>query len=457
MKKTIFLILALVLLANVASAIYLEGQAPPVGDVSILAADSRIMPPIPPDGTNIMGGNQYYMINYDGEGEATVIAKIEIQNIDKKNLSSLTFELPGSNLRIINIVQEYYDKMQQCVNYEEVCTNFENGQCTEFTRKCRNYVDQIVYPPKYAPIAYEKETLSKSTVLSFNLPREVTTQENAVVLIYYKSKDYSEKELFGWKTSFETIKLNADTQNVRVAINVDNDLVLEGKRAAVNYRENLVMADKSFAAPVAGAQSDSLQQLSSFVTWADGYVKTATGLDPLESFSVEASYAKSWLGLHWLGATISILGLLVFSLGLYALYVKKISRLKYGNMLAKISGLGIASAVSILLLWFLTSFLVNMVRQTLDWQTANLFAVLLYLMSGLMMLLIFFGPAVYMGVKHGLMAGVWTVVATVVMMFILMIIVLVFFLIFGNNQQYPGPIYRTMMGVAESTAVKSVA
>lgn len=422
---------------------------------SIVFAQERLMSPtiiVPPepDGNNIVGGNQYYTVNYDGEGEAAVLVKLEIQNIDKKNLTELSLEIPGSNVRIISIVQEYYEKMQQCIDYEEVCTNFSEGKCQEYIRRCKRYYDQIVYPPKYYPIAYEKEALSESNLLRFNLPKEIGTQENAVVLIYYKSNKYAEKKFLAYKIDFETIKINADTQNVRVAINVDQDLVLEGKKAEVNYRDNFAMAEKSLSAPIAGASSDSLQQLSNFVTYAEGYVKTASGLDPLESFSVKGRYAKSWVALHWFGTLVTLLALVVIGLGLYSLYVKKIAKLTHGRIIAKTIGLGIASSVSVLLLWFLTSFLVNLIRQSLDWQTANLFAVLLYLMTGLMMLLVFFGPPVYMGVKHGFMSGVWAVVATVAFMFLLLVVVLVFFLLFGTGQQYPIPIYKTFGGVAEA-------
>lgn len=439
MKKSILYFIIGILLASLA-----------------FAQDMKIMPPIPPDNGNIMGGNQYYTVNFDGEGEAAIIAKIEIQNIAKENLKSLSFEIPGSNVRIINIVQEYYEKQMVCSDYEEVCTNFSDGRCNEYVRKCRNYYEQVIYPPKYYPIAYEKETLSKSNVLRFNLPQEIKVQESATVLVYYKSKDYTENALGAFKVDFETIKLSADTQNVRVSLDVGQDLVLEGKKAAVNYRDNFVMAEKSFAAPMAGAQSDTLQQLSSFVTYSEGYVKTASGLDPLESFSVKARYGKSWLALHWFGTIMALLGLVVFCTGMYALYVKKISRLKYGSLVAKTFGLGTASAVLTIGLWFLASFLVNMARQSLDYQTANMFAILVYLMTGLMVLIVFLAPSVYMGVKHGLMAGVWTIVATVAMMFVLLVIVLIFFLLFGNNPQYPGPIYRLMGGAAETMAKSSI-
>ena len=452
MKKIILLIVFL-LMASFASAIYMEGSAPSSedGSAALLAADSKIMPPIPnPDGS-IVGGNQYYSVNYDGEGEAAVLVKIEVQNIAQTNLTQLSLEIPGENLRIINIVQEHYAKESVCVEYEDVCSNYVNGVCHGYVRKCKRYYDQIVYPPKYYPIAYDKTSLSKSTLVTFQLPKEIPLQENAVILLYFKSESYAKKVLGAYKIDFETIKINADIQNVRVALNVDQDLVLEGKKAEVNYRDNFAMAEKSLAAPIAvGGQSDQLQQLSSFVTYTEGYVKSASGLDPLESFSVKGRYAKSWLGLHWIGSLLALLGLVAVGVGLYSLYVKKISRMAHGKIAAKTVGLGVASSVTILLMWFLTSFLVKMVAQSLDYQSASLFSVLIYLMSGLMMFLIFFGPAVYMGVKHGFMAGVWTIVATVVSMFIMMIIVLAFFLLFGQSPQYPGPIYRTFGGMAES-------
>ena len=95
------------------------------------------------------GQNQYYYAVFDKEGEAAVAARIEIQNTE--NLTSLEFMIPGENVEVINIVQEYYEYSEECIRWEESACDSEKvcGQtCSEYSR----YEN---YPAKYAQVEYE--------------------------------------------------------------------------------------------------------------------------------------------------------------------------------------------------------------------------------------------------------------------------------------------------------------
>ncbi|MFH1637844.1 MAG: hypothetical protein ABIB71_05450 [Candidatus Woesearchaeota archaeon] len=432
MKKIIAVIMFLVLMLPLASAI-------------MPAPDNRVI-----------GANQYYSVVFDGEGEAAVALKLELQNIDEGNLSEIRIEIPGEQIRIINIVQEYNDVEKRCVDWEEVCTDYNDDEdkCEEYTRKCRRWYEEKIYPPKYYAVEYETERLSKSVVYSIALKKEVKTQESATLLLYYKCGDYAKKSLGAFEFDFETIKLQHDSNNIRVAVDVTPELVLKGGEAEVDYRKNLFGAAEAMAAPMdEGVRSESLQQFSNMITWASGYVKTTSGLDPGESFHVKGDYAKSWLGLHWIGVISTVVVVALIILGLALLYVKKIRKMRKGKNAVTYAGLGVASSGIILALGFIARFLVQMAEQTVDWQTRSLVTILVYLITGLMMMVVFFGPAVYIGAKKGLMAGVWTIASTVCCLFIMVIIVVVLLILFkaGNAS----PVYRGVMEASADMAVES--
>ena len=59
--------------------------------------------------------DQYYSVVFDGEGEAAVIAKLNIVNLTSSSLSMVNLDIPGESFRLINAVQETLAK--SCVRY----------------------------------------------------------------------------------------------------------------------------------------------------------------------------------------------------------------------------------------------------------------------------------------------------------------------------------------------------
>src|SRR3989338_1556591 len=66
---------------------------------------TQISPSFNPPNNFPFENNQYYAVLFDEEGEATVIAKINLQNMQKQEMKNLLLEIPG-NAQILYVIQE---------------------------------------------------------------------------------------------------------------------------------------------------------------------------------------------------------------------------------------------------------------------------------------------------------------------------------------------------------------
>lgn len=394
--------------------------------VTSIYAQESIRMPTPIDSAGL-GQNQFYSVVFDGEGDAVVAAKLKIQNIGKEPLKELNIEIPGENVRIINIMQEVIRSQKICGSYDP------KGNCT-------SYYDQQIWPPEYYSIDKDTEKLSESVKVTLNLPVELEEGETGTILLYYKTDSYVDKKLGVFNFDFETIKWSFDTDKIRVAVNVQQDLYLEGVKGKIEYQDNFAAAEK---AVVSGVQSQDLQQFSSQIEWQQGIVKEASGLDPYESFHAKGRYAESWLNLNkgrigWgILITIIILGLL------YYFVYRKIKKVK-GNIVLKSISTGVISGIVSIALWMLVSFLLDWIRQFIYYQYSGLLTLLIVLIVGIMSLVLIFGPALYFGFKHGFMNGIWCLGACLITLMVMGIVAII---IFSLLQQSPGPIYAMAEGM----------
>ena len=98
--------------------------------------------------SNSFGQNtQYYTVNFDNEGEASVLARLNFHNIQIIPLDTIKLEIPGNNIRIINVVQEYYSYNNVCVRYDYNSiivplqeTNVQTLPATQY--KCLEYQNE---------------------------------------------------------------------------------------------------------------------------------------------------------------------------------------------------------------------------------------------------------------------------------------------------------------------------
>lgn len=385
---------------------------------------------------------QFYAVSFDEEGEATVLAKLVLTNYQKDDLKNVKLEIPGENIRLINIVQEWYGTREECVKYDT------NGSCLEY----QEYPD---YQPRYSVIEPKVSELSKSIALDVKLPQPVESQDQAVILVYYKAEGLVEQSGNTYDFDFETIKVPFDLQNTRVAVTVSGDLFLDGGDSSTNYRDNSVLtsADAGAAAPEA-MKSAALQDISNRVQWASGYVKTAEGLDPLESFHVEGKYAKSWFDLNK-GKVFGSIAIALILLALLIVGIWKLTSMPMGGNLLSMVLTSVGSAVILVLLMALSWFLIPKFGQYLGYQYNQLFVLFYVLLAFLLGVFVLVGPGVYFGSKYGIGKGLAIIGMTLFFTILLaLILALVFGMIFQSViVQPPQPYYGGVAYAREAAVV----
>ncbi|MDD5178146.1 MAG: hypothetical protein PHT54_02600 [Candidatus Nanoarchaeia archaeon] len=401
--------------------------------IMILPLVLAIMPV--PD-QNSFGQDQYYGVVFDKEGEAAVAAKITYYNSGSEDINEVVIELPGTNHRMVSILQEYYVKEKRCSYWEEVCFKTDsNGFCEEFKKQCNNWYEYQVYPPYYYSLKSDKEELSNSVKYTIKLEKPIKSQESGSVILYYKSKDYVESSFGVYRFGFETLKIPYDTKSMTVAVDVVDDLKMSDTNSQTQYLD--VSYDKAASFAVGeGAQSDELYRFSNNIGYNGQRLETTSNLDPWESFKVTGKYSSSWFNLHKGSILIWVLVALVV-IGGAVLLIKKGLK-KQTSPALRIIGTSLVSTIVLGGLWFLAKVLYDFVRNNLYYQYSSLVGILIITLTVILSLAIWIVPAVFIGMKYGVKEGIWTVIATIG--FTLILVVIAMIIIFSLKQN-PGPVY----------------
>lgn len=435
MKQIIAMLLAAFLLLPLGIA--------QMADVAV--ARPAIMP-IPPGEDLTLSQNHFYSVNFDGEGEATVATKISIQNTGKEKLDEVKIEVPGTSVRLINALQEVQQKSMRCgywpgpivypsdKSYEEVPE--------EHRAKCQNWYE--TYDFKYYSLEREENKLSKSVQYTFTLPKPIGDQETAKIILYYKAEGYTDRSAGVFDFDFETLKINQDINQIRVAVTVQDDLFLEGVESEVEYRGGAMLKtmETAMAPAPSGVASADIQQFSSQIEWAPGLVKEARGLDPLESFHVTGRYAKSRIALYqgkiWTSAIVLLLAVLGMAFGARRLLSGKA---KSSSPTLAVVGGGLISAVGMFVVWVIAFMLMAAMRQMVDYQLQSMVGLLIMLISVLISLALLIGTPVLVGYRHGIPAGLMTVGVMMLTLLVLTIIAVVFLIAMGGSVGGPRIMY----------------
>ena len=387
-------------------------------------------------GNTFSQNTQYYTVNFDNEGEASVFARLNFHNIESTPLNTIKLEIPGNNIRIINVVQEYYTYTDVCVKYDYIHNNFplesEDGITDPLIPKCLEYQRQKDYTPKYSIVKYEKEVTSSSILLKLNLPTQINSEENSQIIIYYKVKDYTTKEYGVYKYNFETIKTYYDTEHVKVGINVNNGLYINEGKSNVQYLNNNLIHVLT-KQTLSSAESSIISSNINYV--GDGsYVKTASSLDPLESLKVNGKYSESWIALNKGKVVIfTIIGLLLL-LGVIFGIIKAIKLLRKGNDNSKAIIAGLIAATINTGLW--TVFVILLGQMNRYYQY-HIFILIIGLMLGLLTLALLFGPAIYFGIKYKPIQSLNYIVVFIGTAIILTMIIVFLFSYLDKPNYYP--------------------
>jgi len=399
------------------------------------------------------GSNQWYSVFLDGEGEVSVAAKLQIYNTGKDPLDSITVEIPGTSVRILLLLQEVQTVQQQCVRWETICAAYSPdsvctawgpggpGDCVKFEkpcmrqeRRCEEYKQVIGQPYNYIPLDAPKETLSKSTKITIPLEQKIASQKQGTLLIYYKSANVAEKSAGVWNFDVETLKWGFDTNQVRVAVNVEPNFFLKGQSAEVEYRP---AAFGAFAAASEMAEAEASKELSAVsnrIMYEPGWVRETRGLDPWESFHVTGEYAESEFALHKGSIFLTLLVIVGLILGGIFVVRKLIKvRIKTGTPATVILA-GFVSSIVLIVSWVLIVFMLENVSQWVNYRFTEIIIPILLLVSVVWFLVLVFGPGLFVGLRtQSILAGVFTLVSTILWLVLLLIGLIIFFGVIGSS------------------------
>ncbi|OHA48134.1 MAG: hypothetical protein A2806_00655 [Candidatus Terrybacteria bacterium RIFCSPHIGHO2_01_FULL_48_17] len=415
---------------------------------SAASASSPVTPETIPSQT--LGQNQYYSVVFDAEGEAAVAAKLTFENTTETALSEISFEIPGTSVRIINTVEEV-SKTQKCLRYDYSGCEPDSSGKESCAYPCLQY--GYDYPaPNYYLLTPRSEQLSSSMKVTIPLIAAVRPQEQFSILLYYKAEGYADKKLGVFKFSFETVKIPYDVQSVRVAINVQEGLSLAGGGAETNYRPNF-SAVESVALPAAGAPDASLNDFSQRIIYEQGFVKQTSGLDPWESFSVDGKYASNSILLALPVLLNALIGIAVVAVVVWFVF-KKMRRVMIQKRVsstltsqtffgtpwvqASAAGFGVAfitAVFSLLLVWFGE----NINRYVSYGAFSGLFTALMFLSLIGFNLLVFFGVPLFFLRKYRWPTALLTLTIELGALFVLSLLFLLLLNSFSGN--YPVPLY----------------
>ena len=388
----------------------------------------------------LFGQNHFYTVIFRGNGEAIAYAKLAITNPDEKPLTDFSFEIPKVSPTEIVIYQMKFPR--ECVNY-----NYGDS-----TRPCLKYRDpdyaQQYYYYGYSngQAEYQKIQYTKSgNLYRFTLPTPVEPYASTAIIIAYAAKGYVKESAGLYTFNFETLKVPSRIQEIRVAVDVDSDLLLKGKRASVNYN-SLGISSERAAAP----QSISSRDLDKVVGSIGSYgpiVKEAKNLAPNESFIVKGEYATNWFRLYFGSILLTFFVVAGIFAGVYFLvkFLKKrdVESGQFGSAaderveprmpqgLISIVNLTNAwvSLLSVVSLFGLTYLLIFLGESNLL-RFVNIdpvFGVVGVIAIILLYVLIIFGPAIGIAAKHGWKSFVSILIAEFLWFVFFLIIYLVLF------------------------------
>ena len=394
----------------------------------------------------LFGQSHNYSVVFRGNGEAIVYARIVLSNPEETELKDFSFELPAQASEMVIFQQKL---PEQCIRYNDLAPD---RPCIEY--QDMNYDSQ--YPYYYGTQAeYKKIQYTKSgNLYRLDLAYPIASFKSGALIISYATKDFVKESAGLYKFQFETLKVPSRIQSIQVAVDVDSDLQLKGKRSEINYSGG---RDMALSVPSSsGVSNDTLNKVASQIGLYGPIVKQAKNLSPNESFVVKGEYAKSWGRLYMSSIIVSILVVLALIAAIYLLS-KHMRKKHAANPAAPQtpSAAGPASPTNFfslqhVLAGLLSALLVVILTMLIGHLDQNNFGMYYYspafqLLVMLMILMIFFfavcGPAIVMAFKHG-----WKgFLAVLIAEFLWLVIFLFLYLILyqtglTNFWRGPGPV-----------------
>ena len=393
--------------------------------------------PIPPDdssSTNSKTHDQYYSVVFDGEGEAAVIAKLNVVNLTSSSMNTVNLDIPGKGLRLINTTQETLAKSCARYSYDKYDIYKPSTTCEQYTTS---------YSKNYYTLKPDIQKLRNVFSLTINLKQSIEPQGATTILLYYKVTGYVRSALGMHNFNFETIKSNFDVDSVRVAINIQAGFRIRGSSAKTNYAPNFnpLAVEKSLQ----GTTDSNMQSFSSRINREVGFVKQTQSLDPGENFEVKGSYANSvWL--LYLQDVIKVIVVIALAgLGVLAVLKWRGRKLKISfsntHPLVQVVGSSVASSVVLIVVFYLGLRLISRLSAGYGDSLGGLTVLLVLLLLLIISVSLVFGPAIYFGIKKSMKYGFISAGSTIVVLLLFTVILLIALGTFESNPIIIDPLY----------------
>jgi len=430
----------------------------------------RAMSIVPPDGvanpSALFGQDHAYTVTFRGNGEAVVNLRVVFTNTTEDSQTKLTFRVP--RVKPQDLVAYQVIREPNCLRYEQnnILPSKTETRDVYGPPKCLEY-DEPDYSNMYwygkssykkAIVAYDADTITVT------LPQKIKVNKSGSILLYYRSNDYTKKGAFdSYEYVFESLKTEDPIKNLQIGITTDSDLKLKNADAKVQYRfdGDFTKTQGMIAESKVGGDTARFDQYYQQIGHGQ-ITKTATYLQPLDSFTLEGSYADSAWKLYGkriaIGMVVVLILIAAVGYGIYWLvrYMKRKwkdrptpstsakdtenkSHVPGTTFLWMIGGSFLASIFAAGYTMFI--FLFGSFLDSWHYSEFNMLIVLfLGIVSFGIYPLLIFGPAIVLGIKRGIWWGVGTFVLTIMWLMIYLFILFGYMILSRPNNYYPRPV-----------------
>lgn len=398
-------------------------SSPTAGTAAEMIPPPNTTPKPSSSSVGLLGQDHAYSVTFRDNGEAVVSLRVTFSNIDRGPLDKLLFQIPKGSPR--DVVAFQVRREPFCIRYAPQPYPLKPDpsgapppdQCLEYQRP--DYFDHWWGQSTYFPA----ETTVRDSTITVVLPNALSPNESGSVILYYRAVGLTSRTWTGsWAYTFETAKVSDRIRQVQVGISTDNDQLLKGARTQVDYYTSTEgVAASRLSMDSSGAPSEQLdravQQIGS-----GKLVKTATDLQPMESYSVRGEYAENIMQLYGLEAVSTLLILMAVFTVVFAAYrfimrrfglsskIRSFKLLK-NTAVALLAGLGSAIAIGVFSI-AVTTAVVFINNNVVHYQTQILAMLGVFIVVTGVYLFLFLVPAIAVGIRRGLWVGVGTAAVT---------------------------------------------
>lgn len=258
-------------------------------------------------GINILGQNHSYSVLFRGNGEAIVTARFIFSNLSEDSQSSFSLRIPRVDPKDVIVYQQirqrncipylspqpYPDEFRQQVFPQE--SGPEPVMESSPIRVCANWEEPDYFGYNYyGGNDYRKLEFTKiGDELEIQLQNPIKPQKSAALLITYRAFGYTSKNILGgYNFVFESAKIQDKIYSLQVGISVDSDLLMRPDSGQINYYPQSG-SGVTMEAPLMRKGAVSSTQLDNFYNQVGvgAVTKTASNLQPSESYSVKGTFA----------------------------------------------------------------------------------------------------------------------------------------------------------------------